>query len=306
MYKARYYKADGKKGKARALPDSLFDGVVNESVMHQVVKAYLNNQRQGTAAAKGRSDVRGGSRKPWRQKGTGRARQGTIRAVQWEGGGVAFPPIPHSWRTRVPRKVRVLARRSALNTRAEGDRVVLVDMPSLERPRTKDMTGLLGAIEADGKVLILTDGKNDNVYLSARNLPNVHVLPFGHESVYDLLWAGTVIIERSALDSLDAEPKAAAEPKAEKKAKKSAAKAEKKAEAKVEEAEEAVAEAVAEVEAPAEDAEEAPAAEAEEPVAEAAADEAAADEAATEGVPDESADADEADADEEKKEGDDA
>ena len=100
MYKARYYKADGKKGKARQLPDLLFDGVVNESVMHQVVKAYLSNQRQGTAAAKSRGEVRGGSRKPWRQKGTGRARQGTIRAVQWEGGGIAFPPVPHSWRVR--------------------------------------------------------------------------------------------------------------------------------------------------------------------------------------------------------------
>ena len=96
MFKARYYKADGKKGKARALPETIFDGVVNEGAMHQVVKAYLSNQRQGTASAKTRSDVRGGSRKPWRQKGTGRARQGTTRAVQWEGGGVAFPPIPHS------------------------------------------------------------------------------------------------------------------------------------------------------------------------------------------------------------------
>ena len=105
MFKARYYKADGKKGRARALPEAIFDGVVNEGAMHQVVKAYLSNQRQGTAAAKTRSDVRGGSRKPWRQKGTGRARQGTIRAVQWEGGGVAFPPIPHSWRKRVPRQV---------------------------------------------------------------------------------------------------------------------------------------------------------------------------------------------------------
>jgi large subunit ribosomal protein L4 len=204
MYKARYYKADGKKGKARALPEVLFDGVVNEGVMHQAVKAYLANQRQGTAAAKTRSDVSGGNSKPWRQKGTGRARQGSTRAVQWEGGGRAFPPIPHSWRQKVPRKVKALARRSAFNDRAENDRVVLLDVPSLEKPRTKDLAGLLGAIDAGGKILLLTDGKNENVYLSARNLPAVTVLPFGDESVYDVLWAHTVVIERSAVEKLGA------------------------------------------------------------------------------------------------------
>jgi len=202
MYKARYYKADGKKGRARALPDTLFDGVVNENAMHQVVKAYLANQRQGTAAAKNRSAVSGGNSKPWRQKGTGRARQGSIRAVQWEGGGRAFPPIPHSWRQRVPKKVKALARRSALNDRAESDRVVLVDVPALEQPKTRDLTNFLKSIEAAGKVLILTDGKNDNVYLSARNLQDVAVMPFGQESVYDLLWAGLVLIERSAVDKM--------------------------------------------------------------------------------------------------------
>jgi len=201
MYKARYYKEDGKKGRARPLPDALFDGVVNESVMHQVVKAYLSNQRRGTGAAKGRSDVRGGSRKPWRQKGTGRARQGTIRAPQWEGGGVAFPPIPHSWQQRVPKKVRALARRSALNDRAEGDRVVIVDLPSMDAPKTRELASLLGAMGAEGKVLVLTDGTRREIYLSGRNLPNVTVLPFGTESVYDVLWAQTVVIERSALET---------------------------------------------------------------------------------------------------------
>jgi large subunit ribosomal protein L4 len=203
MFKARYYKADGKKGRARALPDSIFDGVVNEGAMHQVVKAYLSNQRQGTASAKTRSEVRGGSRKPWRQKGTGRARQGTIRAVQWEGGGVAFPPIPHSWRKRLPKKLRSLARRSALNDRAENDRVVIVDMPAMDAPKTRDLVGLLGSMELTGKTLILTNGKNDIVYRSARNLPLVEVLPFGNESVYDVLWANTVVIERGALDAAD-------------------------------------------------------------------------------------------------------
>jgi len=202
MYKARYYKADGKKGRARALPSVLFDGVVNEGVMHQVVKAHLANQRQGTASAKTRSEVSGGNSKPWRQKGTGRARQGSTRAVQWEGGGVAFPPIPHSWRQKVPKKVRALARRSALNDRASGDRVVLVDVPSMEKPSTRDLVAFLKTIEAPGKVLILTDGQNENLYLSARNRPDLEVLRFGEETVYHVLWARTVVIERSAVERL--------------------------------------------------------------------------------------------------------
>jgi len=203
MFKARYYKVDGKKGRARELPESLFDGVVNEGVLHQVVKAYLANQRQGTHSAKNRAAVAGGSRKPWRQKGTGRARQGTIRAVQWAGGGRACPPSPHSWRQRVPRKVRALARRSAFNARAEEDRVVLFDSPVMEAPKTRDLREYLTGIElAEKKVLILTDGVKENLYLSGRNLSNVEVRPFGHENAYEILWADTVVIERSALDNL--------------------------------------------------------------------------------------------------------
>lgn len=205
MYKAKYFKADGKKGRARALPETLFDGVVNESAMHLAVKAYLSNQRQGTASAKNRAAVRGGSRKPWRQKGTGRARQGTIRAAQWAGGGRAFPPIPHGWRQKLPKKQRQLARRSALNDRAENERVMLVDLPKLGAPKTASLRELFKAGEVEGKILLLTDGQNQNVYLSARNLPNVTVMPFGEESVYDVLWAGTVVIERSAIDALGAE-----------------------------------------------------------------------------------------------------
>jgi len=203
MYKATYYKTDGKKGRARALPDWLFDGVVNEGALHQVVKAYLANQRQGTAAAKNRSAVRGGGRKPFRQKGTGRARQGTIRAAQMEGGGVAFPPIPHSWNQKVPKKVKGLARRSAFNSRAEEDRVVLVDPLKFKAPKTADLRDYLGTIEAKGKVLLLTEGLKENVYLSSRNLPDVEVRPFGDESAYDILWATTVIIERGALDNAE-------------------------------------------------------------------------------------------------------
>ncbi len=217
MYKARYYKTDGKKGRARALPDVLFDGVVNEGVLHQVVKAYLANQRQGTHAGKNRSAVSGGSRKPWRQKGTGRARQGTIRAAQWTGGGRAFPAIPHSWNQKVPRKVRALARRSAFNARAEAERVVLVDGFEMDLPKTSQLRDYLAAIELGGtKVLVLTDGQKQNVYLSGRNLPEVEVRVFGTESVYDILWADTVVIEREAIDGIEtAAPAEAAAPKAE-------------------------------------------------------------------------------------------
>ncbi len=204
MYKAAYYKSDGKKGRARALPDWLFDGVVNESAMHQAVKVYNANQRQGTGAAKNRAAVRGGSAKPWRQKGTGRARQGSIRAVQWEGGGVAFPPIPHSWNQKIPKKVRSLARRSAFNARAEEERVVLVDDLTFDKPKTSRLRDYLSAIEAQGKVLLLTDGRKESVYLSARNLPNVEVRALGDESVYDILLATTVVIERGALERADA------------------------------------------------------------------------------------------------------
>lgn len=204
MAKARYYKADGKKGRARDLPDALFGGDVNEGVLHLVVKAHLANQRQGTAAAKNRARVRGGKRKPWRQKGTGRARQGTIRAAQWTGGGLAFPPQPHSWRQRLPRKVKAVARRSALTARATEDRVVLVDALTFDAPATRRLVKYLQGIEVEGNVLILTDGLNENVVLSARNVPQIEVRPFGEESTYDILWSRTVVIERSALEASDA------------------------------------------------------------------------------------------------------
>ncbi len=203
MLKARYYQNDGSEGKAQALPEWLFDGVVHEDVLHQVIKAYLSNQRQGTASAKSRGQVKGGSHKPWRQKGTGRARAGTIRAAQFAGGGVAFPPIPHSWRERVPRKVRALARRSAFSSRAQGDRVILVDSLDFDTPKTKKLVEMLGNLGAEGKVLLLTDGVNENLYLSSRNLSGVEVRPFGEESAYDILWAQLLIIEKAALESAE-------------------------------------------------------------------------------------------------------
>lgn len=197
---ARYFKADGKTGKKRELPSDLFDGVVHQDSIYAAVKAHLASRRQGTASAKNRSAVSGGGRKPWRQKGTGRARAGSIRSPIWRGGGVAFPPQPRSFRQSLPKKVRSLARRSAFNARATEDRVIVLEDLSLERPKTRHVVKLLEKLGiADEKVLLLTAGHRPTVYLSTRNVPNLEVRPFGEESAYDVLWADSVVIEESAL-----------------------------------------------------------------------------------------------------------
>lgn len=197
---ARYVTAAGKSEKTVDLPAALFDGVVHDAALHAAVKAYLANQRQGTAAAKTRSEVSGGGRKPWRQKGTGRARQGSIRAVQWRGGGIAHPPEPRDWREGLPKQVKALARRSALNARAREEQVVVVDTLELEAPKTRHVAAWLDRLEVrDRKVLILTAGLRPEVVRGARNLPEVLVRPFGQESTYDLLWAETLVIEEAAL-----------------------------------------------------------------------------------------------------------
>ncbi len=201
MFKAPVYSTDGEKKGEQELPEVLFDGTVHEPTLWQTVKAYLANQRQATAGTKTRSAVSGGNSKPWRQKGTGRARQGSIRAPQWRGGGAVFGPRPErNFRESVPKKVRWLARRSAYNARAQDGAVVLVESIEFEAPKTKRVVGLLEGVGAKGNVLILTDGHKPLVYLSARNLPGVMVRSFGQESAYDVLWADTVVIEAPALE----------------------------------------------------------------------------------------------------------
>src|SRR6186713_3088246 len=144
MIEAPHYAADGaKRGANFALPQEYFDGTVNEPVLHQAVKVFLNNQRQGTAATKTRSFISGGNQKPWKQKGTGRARQGSTRAPHWRGGGTVFGPIPRDYTTEVPRKVKALARRSALNARAREGRLHVVEKIALEAPSTRTLAGLL-------------------------------------------------------------------------------------------------------------------------------------------------------------------
>lgn len=204
MLTARYFSASGEPGDARELPEALFDGVVNEAVLHQVIKAHLANKRQGTASTKTRSEVAGGNNKVWRQKGTGRARQGSIRAPHWRGGGIAFGPSPRDYHQDVPKKVKALARRSAFNARALNDAIAVIERFDLDGPRTRAVADLLRKIgSAEKKVLILTSGVNSNVYLSARNLPQVSVLPFTEASAYDVMTAGEVIIEADALTPAD-------------------------------------------------------------------------------------------------------
>lgn len=201
MYKAPVFSTDGERKGERELPEVLFDGTVHEPTLWQSVKAYLANQRQATAATKTRSLVSGGNSKPWRQKGTGRARQGSIRAPHWRGGGTVFGPRANrNFHEALPKKMRWLARRSAYNVRAEDGAVILVEAMELDAPKTKWVVSLLERVGASGNVLLLTDGNRPTVYLSARNLPGVQVRPFGQESAYDVLWADTVVIEASALE----------------------------------------------------------------------------------------------------------
>ena len=208
MIEAPHYTSAGARRDASfALPADFFDGTVNEPVLHQAVKVYLNNQRQGTAKTKTRSFVSGGNQKPWKQKGTGRARQGSIRAPHWRGGGTVFGPIPRDYRTDIPRKVKQLARKSALNARAREGALHVVERFAFRGPKTAQLAGLLRSLGLDGrKVLVLTAAANEAVYLSGRNLPAVDVLPYPEASAYDVLWAEAVVVEEGALTGVVPEP----------------------------------------------------------------------------------------------------
>jgi large subunit ribosomal protein L4 len=192
--------AGARASSAFALPEPFFDGTVNEPVLHQAVKVFLNNQRQGTAATKTRSFVSGGNQKPWRQKGTGRARQGTTRAPHWRGGGIAFGPQPRDYRTKIPVKVRQLARRSAFNARAREGALLVIESLAFDAPKTAQLVGLLQKLGVAGrKALVLTHGVRKNLYLSGRNLPGTDVMPYTDASAYDILWAEVVVVEQAAL-----------------------------------------------------------------------------------------------------------
>ncbi len=211
MIEAPHYSAAGAKKKTVRLPAALFDGTVNEHALHRAVVTYLANQRQGTHDTKTRALVSGGNQKPWRQKGTGRARQGSIRAPHWRHGGVVFGPHPREHRLGIPKKVRQLAKKSALNARAREGAVFVVDPLEFDQPKTKPFAELLGKLGLVGnKVLVLTAGAANahNVYLSGRNIPGVRVMRFADATAYEVLWSDAVVVELPALGETGERPEA--------------------------------------------------------------------------------------------------
>ncbi|WP_142413451.1 50S ribosomal protein L4 [Hathewaya massiliensis] len=196
------YNREAQKVGEMQLNDNVFGIKVNEEVMHQVVVAQLANKRQGTQSAKTRSEVRGGGIKPWRQKGTGRARQGSIRAPQWIHGGVVFAPKPRDYRMAVPKKVKRLAMKSALSSKVLDNNLIVLESLELEAPKTKEMVKMLSAFEAK-KTLILTETNNVNVFKSARNIQGVEVLPINNINVYDLLKYEKVMVTKEAINKIE-------------------------------------------------------------------------------------------------------
>jgi large subunit ribosomal protein L4 len=181
------------------LSEELFAAPINAAVLHQVVTAQLAGRRLGTSDTKTRGEVRGGGRKPYRQKGTGRARQGSISAPHYRGGGVVFGPHPRSYEQRLPRKMKRLALRGALTAKFGDEAVKVIDTFGLEAIKTKDLAGVLSALEATGRVLVVAPARDEKLELSARNLPTVEIILADSLNVVDLLKADVVLIEQPSL-----------------------------------------------------------------------------------------------------------
>ncbi|MFA7636227.1 MAG: 50S ribosomal protein L4 [Monoglobales bacterium] len=184
------------------LSDDIFAVEVNNSALHQVVVNYLANQRQGTQSTKTRTEVRGGGRKPWRQKGTGRARQGSIRAPQWTGGGVALGPKPRDYRYRINKKVRLLAMKSALTSKVLNKEFIVLDELKMEAVKTTEMAKVLKTINAE-KALIVTAEKNENVYKSARNIKDVKATFVNEMNVYEILKYDVMVTTKDAVKKIE-------------------------------------------------------------------------------------------------------
>ena len=185
------------------LSNELFAAPVNTAVLHQVVTAQLAARRAGTHDTRTRGEVRGGGAKPYRQKGTGRARQGSKSAPHYRGGGAVFGPHPRSYEQRLPRKMKRLALRGALTAKLVDDQVKVIDAFKLDAIKTKDLAGVLKALEADGRVLVVAPGRDQNLELSARNLPTVNVILADSLNVVDLIDADLVLIEQPALSRME-------------------------------------------------------------------------------------------------------
>jgi large subunit ribosomal protein L4 len=202
--KLSVYKIDGKKSTETVdLPDSVFGVEPNEHLLYQAVRVYLSNQRQGTHKTKERAEVRGGGKKPFRQKGTGRARQGTSRSPLMKGGGTIFGPRPHKYTLTLPKKAARLARKSALSLKAKENEIMVIEDFSFEAPKTKDLHGILSLLNLnDKKTLLLTADKNENIYKSGRNIPTLDVQISDKAATYQLLNNKMILLQKSAIENL--------------------------------------------------------------------------------------------------------
>ena len=202
MPKTTLYNIKAEKVGEIELSDAIFGIEANKEAMHTMVVNYLANQRQGTQSTKTRTEVRGGGRKPWRQKGTGRARQGSIRAPQWTGGGVALGPKPRSYRFSVNKKLRRLALKSALSTKVAENEIIVIDELKLDSFKTKEMAAILKAFEVDN-ALVVTAGKDDNVVRSAANIPGIETSMAENLNVYDVLKHSKFIVTKDAVSKIE-------------------------------------------------------------------------------------------------------
>ncbi len=196
------YNTDGKEVETIDLSDNIFGVEINETLVHRAVVTYLANNRQGTQSALTRSEVRGGGKKPWRQKGTGHARQGSIRAPQWTGGGVVFAPKPRDYSKKMNKREKQIALFSALTSKVQDEKFIVVDSLEMEAPKTAAFAKVLGNLKAE-KALVVTNEKNDNLVLSARNIPDVKTVPTNAINVYDILKYESLIITKDAVKAIE-------------------------------------------------------------------------------------------------------
>lgn len=203
MPKAALYNAEGERTGDIDLRDDVFGVPIKEDILHQAVVRHLANQRAGTAAVKTRGDVRGGGRKPWRQKGTGRARVGSIRSPIWRGGGIVFGPQPRSYKQAMPRKMRRLALKSALSVRAAEGELVVIEEFKLAAPKTKEAIRLLDSLDAAGNILLVASEEIAEVRLATRNIPGVFFKLADHLSAYDVLAADKVVMTSQSMARIE-------------------------------------------------------------------------------------------------------
>ena len=202
MANVTVYNMEGKEVDKIELSDAVFGVEVNEHLVHMAVVAQLANKRQGTQKAKTRSEVSGGGRKPWRQKGTGHARQGSIRAPQWTGGGVVFAPVPRDYEVKMNKKERRAALKSALTSKVQDNKLVVVDSLALAEVKTKEMQKVLTNLKAE-KALVITADNDQNVVLSARNIADVETATPATINTYDVMKHNTVVVTKDAVASIE-------------------------------------------------------------------------------------------------------